>query len=102
MKTELEQQDIEVIAKRVVELLKPVLANNGRNEDKDTIFDVKGLALYLKVSEKFIHKRTHLKQIPYYKVGGKLLFRKKDIDKWLCSYNVLAVGTPERILKVIK
>jgi len=41
-------------------------------------------------------------EIPYLKIGGQLRFRKKDIDKWLDTYNVPAVSTPGVILKVIK
>jgi hypothetical protein len=53
MKSEFEQQDIEVIAQRVKELLKPMLSGNGKNETEDTIFDVQGLAGYLMVTKKW-------------------------------------------------
>jgi hypothetical protein len=53
VKIELEPQDIEAIAQRVTELLKPILAHR-KGEAEDTIFDVQGLAEYLKVSLKWI------------------------------------------------
>jgi excisionase family DNA binding protein len=102
MKSEFEQQDIEVIAQRVKELLKPMLSGNGKNETEDTIFDVQGLAGYLMVTKKWIYERTQFKEIPYYKIGGQLRFRKKNIDKWLDTFNVPAVNTPDRILKAVK
>lgn len=101
MKTELEERDIEALAQRVLELLKPLLASNGKNED-DVIFDVRGLAEYLKVSTKWIYERTQFKEIPYQKIKGLLRFRKKDIDRWLSSHNVPAINSPERILRAIK
>jgi excisionase family DNA binding protein len=101
MKAELESQDIEAIAQRVVELLKPILAHR-KDEAEDVIFDVQGLAEYLKVSKKWIYERTQLKEIPHIKVDGLLRFRKRDIDKWLNSFNVPSVNTSERILKAVK
>jgi len=92
----------EQIADKVIERLKPVLAGNGRHKAEDTIFDVKGLAEYLRVLDRWIYERTHLKEIPHYKIGGQLRFRKRDIDKWLELYKVPAVDTPEKVLRAIK
>ena len=80
MKAEFETGDIEAIAQRVVELLRPLLSSNGKHED-DVIFDVRGLAEYLKVSTKWIYERTQFKEIPFKKIKGLLRFRKKDIDR---------------------
>lgn len=102
MKAELETHDIEAIAQRVTELLKPLLSSNGKHEAEDVIFDVKGLCDYIHVSDKWIYERTHLKEIPYLKVNGLLRFRKKDIDKWLSSFNVPTTNTPERILRAVR
>ena len=91
MKTTLETTDIEQIAERVVELIKPMLSRHQDTRQEDTIYDVKGLCEYLKVTPKWIHTRTYLKEIPYYKLSNKQLrFRKKGIDKWLES-----IKTPE-------
>lgn len=103
MKIELEQEDIRAIAQAVTEMLKPVLSGNGKHGAEDnTIFDVKGLCNHLHVSDKWIYERTHLKEIPHLKVNGLLRFRKKDIEKWLNSFNVPAVSTPERILRAVR
>ena len=101
MKTELEPQDIEAIADKVIEKLKPLIADNGRHKE-DVIFDVPGLAKYLKVSTKWIYERTQFKEIPYQKIKGLLRFRKKDIDRWLNFHSVPAINSPERILRAIK
>ncbi len=98
MKTVLEPEDIQTIAKEVVKMLKPLLTNKGNKAD-DTILDVNTLSEYLKVSTKWIYERTHLNEIPYMKMGGHLRFSKKDIDKWLISFKIPAVNTTERILK---
>lgn len=92
---------VDLIADKVIEKLRPLLSGNG-NAKEDIIFDVQGLAEYLRVSKQWIYERTHLKEIPHIKVDGQLRFRKKDIDKWLNSYNIPAINTPERILKALK
>ena len=101
MKIELEPHDIELIAQRVLELLRPHFAGIGKGED-NIILDVKGLCSYLHVSEKWVYERTHLKEIPHLKINGLLRFRTTDIDKWLNSFNIPATSTPERILKAVK
>ena len=85
MKIELEQADMQAIAEKVRDILKPHLVHKG-DRAEEIIFDVPGLCEYLKVSEHWIHERTHLKQIPYFKLSNKQLrFRKTEIDKWLDS-----------------
>ncbi len=82
MKTELEPQDIEAIVNGVIEKLKPIIAGNNKHED-DTIFDVDGIAGYLKVKKQWVYEKVHNNGIPYYKVGKYPRFRKSKIDEWL-------------------
>ena len=84
MVIELENKDIERIVSRVLEALKPVLQDRDRKSDQgEIIFDVEGLANYLKVSKAWVYEKTHLKEIPFYKVGKFPRFIKKHIDRWL-------------------
>jgi len=101
MKIEIEPQDIEAIAQRVSDIIKPLIARiergNGTN-GSDAILDVEGLAEYLHVAPAWIYKKVSLKAIPYFKVGKYPRFRKKDIDKWIEGGTVRPVPT----LKLIK
>ena len=81
MKSELERTDIEAIAREVAELVKPLLNVKAKTET-DTIFDVKGLAEYLKMDKSWVYNRAHLKTIPHFKIGKYLRFKKSAIDKW--------------------
>jgi excisionase family DNA binding protein len=101
VRTELEPEDIQAIATAVMELLKPVIADNSKNEN-DVTFDVQGLSSYLKVSKQWVYERTHLNEIPLYKIEGHLRFKKSEIDKWLKQYHIPAVSTPLRSSKGIK
>src|SRR4030042_5666127 len=83
MKTEFESQDIEAVANRVLELLKPLITGNGRNEDKDTIFTPETLSKYLQVDISWVYKQVSLKTIPYFKSGKYTRFKKNKIDRWI-------------------
>jgi len=103
MKIEFEPQDIQVIVEGVIDRLKPLLSKNGSNNNDDTILDVPGLCNYLRVTPKWIRERTHLKEIPYYKLSNKQLrFKKRDIDKWLDSLKTPAINEYRGKLKAIR
>jgi excisionase family DNA binding protein len=83
---EIEERDIERIARKVTDLLRPLLPSSERPEDKGGgILDVEGLAGYLRVDRCWIYKKTSLKEIPFFKAGRYIRFRKKDIDRWIES-----------------
>ena len=84
MKTELEIQDIELIAKRVSELLKPILSTNG--EPSDRWFNVRQLSEYIGMSAQWIYNNKS--KLPHVNINSKPLFRKSDVDRWLESYRV--------------
>ena len=83
MLIELDDKDIERVANKVTELLKPLLKASPQKDDQEIILDVNGVASYLKVNKSWVYERTHLNEIPYYKVGKFPRFKKKEIDRWL-------------------
>jgi excisionase family DNA binding protein len=83
MKIDFEQQDIEALALKVAEILKPFITGRDRPGGVDMIFDVKGLVSYLHVNENWIYQRTRKQEIPYIKKGKYCLFKKSAIDAWL-------------------
>ena len=97
---------IEAIAERLTEKffekMKPLLSSHNNRANDDVIFDIKDLCKYLNVSEKWVYERTRFNEIPFFKIGNILRFRKRDIDKWIESYKVPAADTPKRPLRVVK
>lgn len=91
MRTELEAQDIEAIAQQVYDLLRPALSNTGKMSD-DSIFDVQGLAEYLKVDESWIYKQVQYGSLPHTKLGKYLRFSKAAIDKHLERSSIQATS----------
>ena len=102
MKSELEIEDRKAIAEEVVKMIKPLLANKGKSVDKDNIVDVKGLAEYLKVSDKWVYANIKEMNIPYIKLKGHTRFKMSDITHWINSYNIPAVNRIDRIVKEMK
>jgi excisionase family DNA binding protein len=89
MKTQLEPQDIDSIAQRVVELLKPYLL--ARDETKTApappqprghYMTVSQLTEYLQVSRGTIHNWIYQRKIPYSKIGRRVRFKREDIVRW--------------------
>ncbi|MGH0430943.1 helix-turn-helix domain-containing protein [Bacillus hominis] len=47
--------------------------------------NVQEIANYIGVSRDLIYKMVRTNEIPFIRVGKRLLFRKESIDKWLLS-----------------
>ena len=84
---DISQEAYQAIADIVIEKLKPMMSGNGGNTEEDAVFDKKGLAAYLHVSESTINKLVMNKQIPHFKIqagqSGAVRFRQRDISKWM-------------------
>ena len=85
MKLELDAQDVELIAQRVAELLKPLLVQE-KGEAQEEVLSVKGLAAFLGVTEDWVYKQVSLKRIPYFKSGKYTKFRRSEIERWMKSH----------------
>ena len=90
MKTELEPQDIEAIAQRVADILKPMFTRNGKPEDTDALMTIDETAKFLRTSKGQIYQWVNSSQhglgtFPYYKAGKQLRFSKAELLKWLKS-----------------
>ena len=49
----------------------------------DNLITVKELAIAFGLSPKTIQSWVYKRQIPYLKIGGKVLFRKRSLEEWL-------------------
>jgi excisionase family DNA binding protein len=80
VKTELEQTDFEAIARKVAEMLLPLIPS-ARPDDE--VFDKQGLADYLKVDISWIDRQITNRAIPFFKAGKYTRFKKSHIDRWI-------------------
>jgi excisionase family DNA binding protein len=80
------------IVRKLLKKIQPELQKVRKN-DADALFDIKGLAGYLKVKQSWIYKRTSLNEIPFIKLANRQVrFRKRDIDSWLQSLSMPSVS----------
>ena len=86
MKLELESEDIQAIAEKVVEMLRPYLSGTSRPED--AMLDKKGLAEYLHVDISWIDKQITNRAIPFFKAGKYTRFKRSRIDRWIETQGV--------------
>ena len=54
--------------------------------DTDRFMDLKEAAEYLPLSERTI--RQHLNEIPHFRYGKKIIFKKSELDQWMESFRV--------------
>lgn len=52
------------------------------------ILTVQEIANYIGVSRDLIYKMVRTNEIPFIRIGKRLLFRKESIDQWLLSREV--------------
>jgi len=52
-------------------------------QGKEDFVDVKTLKGHLRVGKSFIYKLVTERRIPYYKVGGKFLFKVSEVDEMI-------------------
>ena len=89
MKIQLEFQDIDAIAQRFIEPLKPYLV--VKEEPKVTLpppkpeggdMTIAQVSEYLQISRHTIYNWISQRRIPYSKVGGRVRFKREDIVQW--------------------
>lgn len=99
MKLELEAHDVEAIAERVLDILKPLISKTAVSR-QDDIMGVHDLCTYLQVDESWVYKQVSQKTIPFFKAGKYTRFRKSKIDRWIEENSIKPL--PESPLKVVK
>lgn len=96
MKAELTlpQELVDLIAEKVIEKLKPIIAGNGNgNGDlRDRWFNVKQLSEYISMSPQWIYNNKS--KLLHVNINNKPLFRKSEVDRWLESFRVNPYNEP--------
>lgn len=61
--------------------------------------NIKQLSRYLNYSEATIYKMVGHAEIPCYKISGKLIFKKSEIDDWLFNFQQPTLKTRISLLE---
>jgi len=85
MHIKFDNEDLEKIAAmaaaKVVDEIRPLLRKSLRPEDP--LLSIEKCSEYLNVSKAWLYKRTSLHEIPCFKIGGVLMFRRSELDAWI-------------------
>ncbi len=79
MRAEFQIDSNQIVAEITREVMKAIKSHLFAKPDDDLIYSVEELAEYLRVSTKWVY--AHAFELPHFKLGGLLRFRKKDIDR---------------------
>lgn len=84
------ENPFELILERLDRIEKAIekLNTTGPVAPANTPMDIKDLAEYLKMSVSAIYKLTSSSEIPHYKSGKRLYFKKEDINEWIFSRRI--------------
>lgn len=84
------ENPFEIILEKLDRIEKAISAINTTNpiQINNPPMDVKILSVYLKLSISAIYKLTSTSEIPHYKSGKRLYFKKEDIDEWIFSHRI--------------
>ena len=99
MKTQFELEDIKAVSSTVVEMISPILGCNCEKNSDDSIFGVKDLAIYLGVNESWVRGKVDSLEIPHFRCGKYIKFKKRNIDKWVDKKTVKPVSPLKRANK---
>ena len=78
-----------------------LLKNIGQQKYLPEYLSIKHLSEYLSYSEAAIYKMVAKSVIPFFKIGGKLLFKRKEIDSWLLEYKKPTINSQIADLELI-
>jgi excisionase family DNA binding protein len=84
------ENPFELILERLDRIEKAIASLNITNpiQINNAPMDVKDLSEYLKLSVSAIYKLTSTSEIPHYKSGKRLYFKKEEIDEWIFSKRI--------------
>ncbi len=77
-------------------------ARTGEPEDADTLWSVREVGAFLNIPASSIYKltaRNSRAPIPHILIGGRLRFRRTDIERWLTLLSVSNLDVLEKMRK---
>ena len=66
------------------------------------ILDIDELSEYLKIKKSTLYSKVERKEIPYYKIGHLIRFKKSDIDAWMEESKVETLDLQERVKRILR
>lgn len=80
----------EVVKSIVQEELKKLLEINAVDKtlDDDKFIDTKEASIFLSLSIHTVRSKVQQREIPYYKIGSKTVFKKSELIGWVNNFKI--------------
>ncbi|MBS1754268.1 MAG: helix-turn-helix domain-containing protein [Bacteroidetes bacterium] len=69
-------------------LLKTLMKNDNGTVTITEVLNLNQAAEYVSLSKSAIYKKTSERNIPHFKKGKKLYFKRRELDNWLTSMKI--------------
>ena len=77
-------------------LIKATMKNKVESSIVTEIFNLNQAAEYLSLSKSAIYKKTSEREIPHFKQGKKLYFKRSELDDWLTQLKIATKADIEK------
>ncbi len=82
------ENPFELILNKLTEIENLFKQKNGITISTEEILNLEKAAVYVGISKSTIYKYTSTKEIPHFKRGKRLFFKKVELDEWLTKNKV--------------
>jgi excisionase family DNA binding protein len=82
------ENPFELIMNKLTEIEKLIKQKNGITVGTEEILNLEMASTYVGISKSTIYKYTSTKEIPHFKRGKRLFFKKVELDDWLTTHKV--------------
>jgi excisionase family DNA binding protein len=89
-----ENVNVTVTKSDLIDLINICLTKNQNSKAKEfpPHLSIKQLSEYINYSEPAVYRMVSQAAIPCYKIAGKILFKKSEIDNWLIDFKQRTVS----------
>ncbi len=82
------ENPFELILNKLTEIENLIKQKNGITIGTEEILNLEAASFYVGISKSTIYKYTSTKEIPHFKRGKRLFFKKVELDDWLTTNKV--------------
>ena len=70
--------------------------------ENENLLSIVELSKYLSIKPKTLYSKVESGQIPHYKIGHLVRFKKSEVEAWLVRSRKISRGVPVRARKTVK
>ena len=82
------ENPFELIMNKLIEIENLLKEKNVTTTATEEILNLENASLYVGISKSTIYKYTSTREIPHFKRGKKLYFKKVELDAWLTTNKI--------------